>query len=157
MPQISIHRCNFNDSLHVDAFIKLLNHYMMGSMGGFLEPHNDQKANEVVEGLKNHPSGLILLASYDNEFVGMTVGFVNFATFTAKPFINIHDVIVLEKLRGCGIGRKLIEENVAIAREMNCSKITLEVREDNFGAQKLYKSVGFEDCQPPMKFWSKYL
>jgi ribosomal protein S18 acetylase RimI-like enzyme len=155
--EVSIQQCNLNDPKHTEAFIFLLNHYMMGTMGGFMEPHSPESAIKVINGLRDHPSKLILLASSDNEYAGMTVSFINFSTFAAKPFINIHDVIVLEKFRGCGIGRKLIEENLSVAQEMNCSKITLEVREDNFSAQKLYKSCGFEESRPPMYFWSKYL
>ena len=41
------------------------------------------------------------------------------------------------------------------ADDIGCAKITLEVREDNLKAQKLYKSLGFEDCQPKMFFWTK--
>jgi len=41
------------------------------------------------------------------------------------------------------------------AKNRNCSKVTLEVREDNITAQNLYKSIGFGECEPPMKFWVK--
>jgi ribosomal protein S18 acetylase RimI-like enzyme len=43
------------------------------------------------------------------------------------------------------------------ADEIDCSKITLEVRENNHRAQKLYKNLGFENCQPKMFFWVKEL
>ena len=80
--------------------------------------------------------------------------FIGFGTFAAKPFINIHDIIVKDKFRGQGIGRKLLEEVKQRAVSMDCAKITLEVREDNHKAQRLYQSMGYADCKPAMRFWT---
>ena len=38
----------------------------------------------------------------------------------------------------------LLERIEAKARELNCCRITLEVREDNRVARGLYRKVGFE-------------
>jgi ribosomal protein S18 acetylase RimI-like enzyme len=51
----------------------------------------------------------------------------------------------------------LMNEISKKAEELKCSKITLEVREDNYQAQNLYKKMGFDDSEPKMLFWSKYL
>jgi ribosomal protein S18 acetylase RimI-like enzyme len=83
--------------------------------------------------------------------------FINFVTFAAQPFINIHDIIVVPKARGIGVGRALMEAIIKKANELNCAKITLEVREDNHLAQNLYKKLGFKDGEPKMLFWTKYL
>lgn len=157
MSDIKAQICDFNNKEHCNAVIMLLNHYMSGTMGGSLPLHSAENGLKVIDGLKKHPSKLVILASIADEFVGMTVSFINFSTFSVKPFINIHDVIVLNKYRRSGIGKRLMEETISHAKEMGCSKITLEVREDNFVAQGLYKRYGFEECRPPMHFWSKYL
>jgi len=82
---------------------------------------------------------------------------VNFATFTVKPFINIHDVIVTAAWRGNGIGRKMLEKVLETADGMDCSKVTLEVREDNQSARALYNSLGFMDADPRQFYWAKFL
>ena len=154
---LQILKCDFNNPLHCEAEIRLMRDYMTDKMGG-KPPLTDKENQLLIEGLKNHPTTLTLLAVYKDEFVGLTNSFINFATFSVKKFLNIHDVIVSSSYRGKGIGKRLLEENIRIAKEeLNCSKITLEVRDDNRIAQQLYASLGFKDSNPPMYFWTKYL
>ncbi|MBN2522733.1 MAG: GNAT family N-acetyltransferase [Bacteroidales bacterium] len=153
---IEIIECDFEKPKHCKAVIDLMNHYMTDKMGGELQPHDAEKAKRMIEGLKNHPSRLVLLAIYEREYVGLSTAFINYGTFAAKPFLNIHDVVVLDQYRGIGIGRKLMEANSAKAEQLDCSKITLEVRKDNTTAQALYKNLGFGDSDPVMYFWTKY-
>ena len=156
MQNVKIIRCDFENPAHCRAEIDLMREYMTDKMGDAL-PLTDEQNEKLIEGLKSLPTTLTLLAKYNNEFVGLTNGFVNFGTFAVKPFLNIHDVIVKASHRGKRIGKLLLEENIRIAREeLNCAKITLEVRDDNKIAQNLYKSLGFGDSNPAMFFWSKY-
>lgn len=160
MPELStvtIIKCDFNNPLHCQAEIDLMREYMLDKMGD-APPFNNEQNSQLIEGLRNHPTVLTLLAEVNGEFVGLTNSFINFGTFAAKPFLNIHDVIVKNTSRKQGVGRKLLEENIRIAKEeLQCAKITLEVREDNTPAQKLYKSLGFDDIVPVMHFWAKKL
>lgn len=153
--EVEILKCNFNTPEHCQAEIDLMRHYMTDAMGGS-GPLSDEQNIKLIDGLKNHPTILTFLAKYNGEYVGLTNSFINFGTFAAKPFINIHDVIVKDSCRGLGIGVKLIEANIREANELNCGKVTLEVREDNVVAQNLYKKMGFDECQPKMLFWAKY-
>ena len=156
MSSVQIIKCNYNNPEHCQAQVALMREYMTDRMGG-CQPLSEEENKNLINGLKNHPAVLTLLAVYDDEYVGLTNSFVNFATFNAKYFLNIHDVIVKTSHRGKGIGKKLLEENIRIAtNELNCSKITLEVREDNGVAKTLYNSLGFGDTNPPMHFWAKY-
>ena len=156
MNEINIIECDFKNSLHTRALVSLMNHYIRDKMGG-TRPLDTQQSFKLIEGLKNHPSRLILFAELDGELIGLANCFVNFATFTCKPFINIHDIVVQEKCRNKGVGRKLMNGIQAHAISMGCSKITLEVREDNDNAQHLYKSLGYKECKPVMHFLEKKL
>jgi ribosomal protein S18 acetylase RimI-like enzyme len=156
MSDIQILPCNFDDPVHTNAVVSLMNAYITDSMGGG-ETYSNQRAHALVEGLKNFPTSIVLLASVNNRFVGLCNAFVTLATFTVKKAINVHDLIVLKEFRGIGAGRKLMQEIIKIANETDCSKVTLEVRDDNGPAQKLYNSLGFADCQPKMHFWVKML
>jgi ribosomal protein S18 acetylase RimI-like enzyme len=147
---------DFNDETHQNAFIKLINHYMEDPMGG-REPMDNQKQKQLIEGMKNHTSGFVLFACLNNNMVGLVTCFINFSTFNAKLYLNIHDVIVFKNFRGMGIGRKLLEKCISISKQRDYCKITLEVRDDNISAMKLYKSLGFEDNEPVMHFWTKRL
>ena len=147
---------DFDNDLHCEAVVDLMNHYMTDKMGDY-PPHNEQGAKRLIEGLKRHCNKLCVLVEDNGKFIGLSNCFIGFGTFAAKPFINIHDIVVLDSYRGKGIGRLMLEFIAARAREMDCAKITLEVRYDNKVAQNLYKSMGYKDGTPPMYFWTKYL
>lgn len=148
--------CDFENKLHCDALIRLMNEYITDKMGGG-EPYTEEQKILLIEGLKNHPSKMVYLAVSGDQFVGLVNAFVNFATFTVKPFINIHDVIVTESWRNNRVGRQMLQTVIDRAAEMGCSKVTLEVRADNHNARYLYDSLGFHDAEPRQYYWSKYL
>ncbi len=155
--EIEILKCDFESILHCNALVDLMNKYKSDKMGDG-KSYSAKEEMDLITGLRKQTNVLSLLAVIENDFVGLTNSFVNFGTFHARLFLNIHDVIVANTYRGKGIGRKLLSENIRIAREeLNCSKITLEVREDNIVAQQLYRSLGFVNTHPPMLFWAKQL
>jgi len=156
MNEIEVFECDFSNVLHRQKLVELMNEYIEDEMGGG-EPLKGEKMIFLINGLKDHPSKLILFASLNKQIVGLTNCYINFSTFAAKPFINIHDIIIRKNNRCKGIGKALMNAITEKAYELRCSKITLEVREDNHHAQKLYKSLGFDDCEPKMFFWAMHL
>jgi len=148
--------CDFDNKSHRDALVNLMNEYITDKMGGG-KPYTNEQKKGLVEGLRNHPSKLIILARAGDEYVGLINCFINFATFTIKPFINVHDVIVKDSWRNKGVGRMMLQKVIERATETGCSKVTLEVREDNHNAKYLYSTLGFEDAEPRQYYWSKYL
>jgi len=148
--------CDFNDPRHCEALVNLMNEYISDEMGDG-KPYAEDQKKKLLEGLRNHPSKLILLARADDQFVGLCNCFINFATFTVKPFVNIHDVIVTRACRNQKVGRRIIEKVIEQAGELGCSKVTLEVREDNPNARHLYNDLGFSDTEPRQYYWTRYL
>lgn len=148
--------CDFNNTAHCAAMVSLLNHYMEDPMGDH-PPHDEVKQLQLIEGLKNHPTAEVLLMFVDDEPAGLATTFINYSTFAIRPYLYIHDVVVLDRFRGRGLGKALIAELIRISETRNYSKLTLEVREDNPGAQQVYHSLGFEECEPRMFFWTKKL
>lgn len=94
---------------------------------------------------------------YKDEYAGMSTIFTNYSTFNLNPYLYIHDVVVLHKFRGKGFGKYLIQKLIDISTKRGYSKVTLEVREDNHTAQRVYKNLGFEECNPPMYFGERNL
>ena len=146
--------CDFSNAQHREACAALIQNYMQDPMGGELKPDTDH-AERLLQGLTAHPSAYVLFVKDGNTFAGLTTYFINFSTFRALPYINVHDVIVRKEHRGKGLGRAMLEHLIAYAEEQGFSKVTLEVREDNIPAQGLYKSLDFQDTIPPMRFWTK--
>jgi ribosomal protein S18 acetylase RimI-like enzyme len=146
---------------HQDALLAMLDAYMRDPMEGG-EPPSDRVKRELVPGLRAHPACHVFLAYRDGTPVGFTICFIGFSTFIARPLINIHDIFVDSSVRGMGIGAMLMERIEAKARELNCCRITLEVREDNRVARGLYRKVGFDRVvvgakRIPLEFWHKPL
>ncbi len=152
--RISLLPCNFIAPNHRRAFANLLHAYMTDPMGG-CTPHTEQTAQQVIEHLHNHPSTYIQFAMCRRKIAGMAVCFINYSTFQAAPFINIHDLIVLPGFRKTGIGEALIHGVTLKAISLQCAKVTLEVREDNQVAKSLYAKMGFCSCTPVMEYLNK--
>ena len=148
--------CDFENPMHLNALVELLNMYMADPMGDSPQLNKLQQLR-LVDGLANHPSSFVLLEILDGVVVGLATCFINFSTFMVKPYLNIHDFFIHPDYRSKGLANSLLQELISISNERKYGKITLEVREDNHVAQGLYKSLGFEDCKPKMLFWTKML
>ena len=146
---------------HQHALVTMLDAFMRDPMEGG-QPLSEQSRREVVPGLRAHPACYVLLAWRDGLPIGFSICFLGFSTFNARPLINIHDIFVDSAVRGVGIGRMLLERIEAKARELNCCRITLEVRQDNRVARGLYRKVGFDQAvdgteRIAVEFWHKTL
>ncbi|MCD3351729.1 GNAT family N-acetyltransferase [Clostridium botulinum] len=83
------------------------------------------------------------IVAEDNEKI---VGNLNFAGGLRERNAHVGEfgVSVLKEYWGQGIGEKLINSLIKWSKESNIiRKINLKVREDNYGAIKLYKKLGF--------------
>ena len=150
------HLCRFDDVADREAFCRLLNEYMCDPMGD-AEPLDENGLKRLVDGMAAHPSSVTLMLTCEGRTVGLVNGFFNFSTFKAMPFLSIHDVYVDKACRGRGLGRRLMRKMTEIARDNGCSKLTLEVREDNAPARRVYSGEGYGECDHKMSFWEKSL
>lgn len=123
--------------------VELLDMYSRESFG-LAAPLPVDVRQRLVHGLRDHPTTLVLLAMADEDAIGIAVCFFGFSTFAARPLLNIHDLAVSPEARGRGVGRSLLQAAQQHAAERGCCKLTLEVREDNLGARRLYRDFGFE-------------
>ena len=60
---------------------------------------------------------------------------------------DVMTIAVVERARGTGLGRRLLEELVARARSAGAQRLLLEVRADNEPARGLYAARGFVELQ----------
>ena len=155
MPQVTVIEAALDEPQHQEAILHLINAYARDPMGDGRDLPAAVR-DRLIPGLQQHPTSLVFLAFDDAIPVGVAVCFVGFSTFAARPLINIHDLAVMPDSRGRGIGRLLLERVEAKGRELGCCKLTLEVREDNHRAQRLYQRFGFGDMPSelgPVRNW----
>jgi ribosomal protein S18 acetylase RimI-like enzyme len=155
MSHIRVIEADLHEPQHQQAILYLINAYARDPMGD----GQDLPAavcDRLIPGLRQHPTSLVFLAFDAATPVGVAVCFVGFSTFAARPLINIHDLAVVPDYRGRGIGRLLLEHVEAKGRALGCCKLTLEVRADNYPAQRLYQRFGFGDMPTesgPVRNW----
>ena len=150
---------DYSSEKHEIDIVHLLDSYAKDPMGGGESLALYVKENLVAE-LAKRSYAFSLICYVGTEPAGLINCFDGFSSFSCKPLINIHDVIVLNEFRGLGISQLLLNEVENIAKEKGCCKITLEVLEGNNAAKKAYLKQGFAgyELDPEMGkalFWQK--
>src|SRR5215813_10611046 len=145
MQGIAIVEADLGNLQHQAAIVQLVDAYVRDPMGGGKALPEEVRA-ALIPGLQRHPTTLVFLAWHSTTPVGITICFVGFSTFVVRPLINIHDLAVLPSHRSQGVGRLLLEQVAAKGKALGCCKLTLEVRADNYPAQRLYEAVGFDNA-----------
>jgi len=69
------------------------------------------------------------------------IGYIKYQDIVDR--FEIDDIFVKEEFRNNGIAKSLMEELISIGKNQRIINITLEVREDNYSAIKLYEKYGF--------------
>ena len=92
---------------------------------------------------------IFLVAAYQEKIVGYCG---MYQVFQEGDIIN---VAVMPEYRKQGVGRCLMEGMIQAALERNILDLTLEVRESNEAAKRLYVSFGFESVGVRKNFYEK--
>jgi len=143
---IEIREADWDDAIHCRGLLDVLDSYAGAPVGGGATLSADVR-ERLIPALREYPAALVLLALHERQPVGAATCFYGFSTFYARPLLNVHDLAVLPEFQGRGIGRALLAAAEERARARGCCKLTLEVREDNHRARKLYFERGFRDFE----------
>ena len=71
-----------------------------------------------------------------------------------EPEIEIFKIGVKKEYQRKGVGTKLIQKLIEIAKEKNISKIFLEVKASNLSAYNFYKKLGFKEMYRRKNYYS---
>jgi GNAT superfamily N-acetyltransferase len=159
-PALAIILADYRSQRDAADVVALLDAYARDPMGGG-EPMSDAVKARLADDLAGNPLAFSLLARLDECAVGLANCFVGYSTFAAAPLVNIHDLVVLPRHRGAGIGKALIAAVEAEALKRGACKVTLEVLSGN-PARHLYAACGYGDYQIDPEagtamFWQKRL
>ncbi|MBW2995323.1 GNAT family N-acetyltransferase [Candidatus Woesearchaeota archaeon] len=92
--------------------------------------------------LIRHPKVVFFVAEVNGKLAGMVSGEYRDSAIDRTGIF--HNIIVTEKFRGKGIGKKLLKEIEKYFRKKRCSKMHSLVRPKNKRALKFYKKIGFK-------------
>lgn len=92
----------------------------------------------IIDDINNNPFTYYFMLYKDNE----KIGFINFdVIYDRCELININ---IIDKEKGNGYGKYLMNYMIDYINKNNILNITLEVREDNLVAIKMYEKFGFK-------------
>jgi GNAT superfamily N-acetyltransferase len=100
----------------------------------------------------------LLVAQQDGAIVGtVTLVLVPNLTHGGKPWAQVENMVVEEGRRGTGVGRRFIEECLAVAREAGCYKVQLQSgnqrREGPHDAHAFYAHAGFQPSSVGFRYY----
>ena len=81
------------------------------------------------------------------------IGYIGVSVISDSCFVN--NIAVLPEYRRQGVGKALMKIAILTADAMGTGFISLEVRESNYAAISLYRSLGFEDIGLRRDFYRK--
>jgi GNAT superfamily N-acetyltransferase len=88
------------------------------------------------------PKFQVILAEWDSVPCGFAFYFFNYSTWAGRPGLYLEDLFVQPEFRGHGIGKALLAQLAAIAREENCYGMKWNVLDWNQPAIDFYESLG---------------
>ena len=141
---IQVREANLHDRADLLAVVQVVDAYSADPIGSG-RPLADEVKASLPSQLSRLPNCKIFVATLEDRVVGAAICFVGFSTFNAKELVNIHDLAVLPEFRNRGIGSVLLNAVDDFARNIGACKITLEVRENNKAAERLYLRKGFRN------------
>ena len=145
MTDIKILKADLRDQIQQRDIVSMMDAYSRDPMGDG-KPLSQYARNHLIEGLIGHPTTIVFLVYENSEACGIATCFKGFSTFAAKPLINLSDFYLEPRLRGKGIGTRLLETIEKEARAIGCCKLTLEVQQNNQNAQSVYGRFGFKQA-----------
>lgn len=143
---VEILRADLSNSSHAAALTSLLDCYARDPMGGGKGLSSYARSN-IAAALRERSGCSVVLAYQVEKPVGLLIGFEGFSTFSCRPLLNIHDIVVVPEYRGQGISTLLLREAEQLALQQGYCKMTLEVLEGNQAALNSYSRFGFVNYQ----------
>jgi GNAT superfamily N-acetyltransferase len=98
------------------------------------------------------PQAEVILAKYQEQYVGFALFFHNFSTFLAKPGLYLEDLYIKAEHRHNGYGTEIFKFLANLAIERECGRFEWSVLNWNEPAIRFYESIGAKS----MDGWTRY-
>jgi len=150
---------DYHNDIQAKDLVMLLDHYANDPMGGG-EPLAKEVRDSLIGELQKRSFFRSAIAYVDTNPAALVNFVEGFSTFSAKPLVNVHDLVVHSDFRGRGLSHRLLEFVERAAADLGCCKVTLEVLSENEIAKKSYEKFGFKPYQlsengGAAQFWEK--
>ena len=108
------------------------------------------KAKEILKKIKQNTNHIIHVAVDDNKIIGSTTLFIEQKFIHDGGLVgHIEDVVVRKAYEGQGIGMKLVNSLLDVAKQRKCYKTILNC-EDSL--KPFYEKIGFKKATNEMRY-----
>lgn len=94
------------------------------------------------DGFGDHPMFECLVAELSDDIVGLAIFHSAYSIWTARRGLFIDELSVSPRVRGNGIGQRIVQEVASIAEERGCENLEINVVHAN-PAKNFYDRFGF--------------
>jgi GNAT superfamily N-acetyltransferase len=94
-----------------------------------------------IDGFGENPIFGSIVAEFEGKVVGLALYYYRYSTWKGKR-LYLEDLIVSEKMRGKGLGEKLLEATIEQAKKTSCTGVMWQVLDWNEPAINFYKKFG---------------
>jgi ribosomal protein S18 acetylase RimI-like enzyme len=105
-------------------------------------PGKAEQRRLISDAFSKNPPFKIILAFDGKEAIGYAFYFFTYSTFLAKPTLYLEDIYISDKCRGYGVGKKLMNELISIAKKKKCGRLEWIVLDWNKNAIDFYDRLG---------------
>ena len=137
---LKIREANINDIDNglLEVFIEGYRYHQKGRPDIFVNLSDEELKNDLIQNLDRLSTIVIL----DDEHIVGYLSYIIKKNHTGK--LNVDQLVILERYRGKGLGKKLMDEAKKIAQENGCDRIELNCWLFNENAIKMYEQIGFD-------------
>ncbi len=103
-----------------------------------------EMAKQVFAKMTQYPDYKLFIAIYKKEIIGSFALLImdNLAHF-GTPSAIVEDVVVVENYQNIGVGKKMMQYAMLLAKQKGCYKMVLSSNQKRENAHQFYESLGF--------------
>lgn len=136
----------------VPAIVRLLRDDVLGRRREQLDGAVDDAYRSAFAEIEEDGRQLLAVAEHAGKVVGtLQITFIRYLTYHGGERAQIEAVRVDTSHRGGGIGRKLVEWAIDVARQRGCHMVQLTTNKQRSDAHRFYGSLGFDATHEGMK------
>lgn len=111
------------------------------------EDSNPEQAQQYLQTRLDQKETTIFLAlnsQNETEAYGFTLLYPSYSSLSMRPIFILHDLYVTPTARRQGVASQLMEHARQFAQSEGAAYVALETAVNNYPAQKLYESLGYQ-------------
>ena len=108
-------------------------------------PSTEEEISQRLAVLSRLPEHVTFVAEVDGQIVGLTGAYMDYALEISGSYGRLMGLVVEDRFRGRGIGKRLLEFVEGWLRDRGAARITLTSGKQRADAHRFYRNLGYEE------------